>query len=54
MINAIDTVVNAISGVLYQPFIVPLILVAAGVYFTIRLGGIQLKLFPESIRVITE
>ena len=54
MINAIDTVVNAISGVLYQPFIVPLILVAAGVYFTIRLGGIQIKLFPESIKVITE
>ncbi len=54
MINAIDTVVNAISGVLYQPFIVPLILVAAGVYFTIRLGGIQIKLFPESLRVIME
>ena len=27
---------------------------AAGVYFTIRLGGIQLTLFPESLRVITE
>ena len=30
MINAIDNVVNAISGVLYQPYIVPLILVLEG------------------------
>ena len=43
MITAIDNVVNAISGFLYKPFIVPLILVLAGLYFTIRLGGIQIK-----------
>ena len=54
MINAIDNVVNAISGFLYKPFIVPLILVLAGLYFTIRLGGIQIKLFGESIRVVSE
>ena len=54
MIDAIDSVVNAISGVLYQPYIVPLILVLAGVYFTIRLKGLQFSLFGESIRVVSE
>ena len=54
MIQAIDNVVNAISGFLYQPYIVPLILVLAGLYFTIRLGLPQLRLFGESIRVVSE
>ena len=54
MIDAIDNVVNAISGVLYQPYVVPLILVLAGLYFTIRLKGIQFNLFGESIRVVSE
>ena len=35
MINAIDNVVNAISGVLYKPYIVPLFLVLAGVIFSL-------------------
>ena len=47
MIQAIDNVVNAISGILYKPYIIPLLLILAGIYFTIRLGGIQIKLFPE-------
>ena len=54
MIDAIDGVVNAISGFLYQPYIVPLILVLAGLYFTIRLGLPQFGQFGESIRVVTE
>lgn len=54
VIDAIDSVVNAISGVLYQPYIVPLILVAAGIYFTIRTGLLQISLFGESIKVISE
>ena len=54
MIQAIDNVVNAISGFLYEPYIVPLILVLAGLYFTIRLGLPQFSLFGESIRVVTE
>ena len=54
MIQAIDNVVNAISGFLYQPYIVPLILVLAGLYFTIRLGLPQFSLFGESIRVVKE
>ena len=54
MIDLIDNFVNTISGFLYQPYIVPLILVLAGLYFTIRLGIPQFSLFRESIRVVTE
>ena len=54
MINAIDNVVNAISGVLYQPYVVPLLLLLAGFYFTVRLGLLQFRLFGESIRVVSE
>lgn len=54
MLQAIDNVVNAISGFLYQPFIVPLFLIAAGLYLTIRTGCLQIKLFGESFRVIKE
>ena len=54
MIEKIDSVINAISGFLYRPYIVPLILVAAGLYFTIRTGLMQFKLFGESIRVVSE
>ena len=32
MLNTIDSVINAISGVLYQPYVVPLILILAGLY----------------------
>ena len=53
IINAIDGVVNAISGFLYDPW-VPVFLLAAGLYFTIRTGLIQVRLFGESIRVVTE
>ena len=54
MINAIDNVVNAISGVLYQPYVVPLFLLLAGFYFTVRMGLLQFRLFGESIRVVSE
>lgn len=54
MIEAIDKVVNTISGFLYQPYIVPLFLILAGLYFTVRTGLIQIRLFGESIRVVSE
>ena len=54
MIDSIDNVVNAISGVLYKPYVVPLILMLAGIYFTFRLGLLQFRLFGESIRVVKE
>ena len=54
MLNAIHDGINAVSGVLYQPYIVPLFLVLAGIYFTIRLGLPQIRLFGESIKVVSE
>lgn len=54
MIEAIHGVINAISGFLYQPYIVPLFLVAAGLYFTVRTGLLQIRLFGESIKVVNE
>ena len=54
MIDKIESVVNAIGGFLYQPYIVPLFLIVAGLYFTIRTGLIQFRLFGESIHVVAE
>ena len=54
MITAIDNAVNAVSGILYKPFIVPLLLLLAGLYFTVRTGLLQFRLFGESIRVVKE
>ena len=52
--EAIDSVVLAISNLLYKPFIVPLFLIVAGIYFSIRTGWIQVRLFKESINVVME
>ena len=54
MLNTIDNVVNLITGVLYKPYVVPLILILAGLYFTFRLKFVQFRLFAESIRVVKE
>ncbi len=54
MLNSIDSVVNAISSVLYKPFVVPLILLLAGLYFTFRLKLPQIRLLRESFRVVGE
>ena len=54
MIDAIHNAINAVSGVLYQPYIVPLFLIVAGLYFTIRSGLMQISLFGESIKVVSE
>ena len=54
MEKAINDIVLAISGVLYKPLIVPLLLIAGGLYFTIRTKFMQLSMFKESIRVVSE
>ena len=53
ILTAINHIVNTISGFLYDPW-VPVLLLAAGLYFTVRTGLIQFRLFGESIRVVTE
>ena len=54
MLNNINTIINTISGFLYEPYIIPLILVLAGLFFTVKTKFLQLRLFGESIRVVTE
>ena len=39
--GAIDSVVLAISNILYQPWFVPLILIGGAIYLTIRCGFLQ-------------
>ena len=54
MFDAINTVVGAISGVLYQPWCVPLILLAGGLILTIRSKFIQGRMFTEMFKVVME
>ncbi len=52
MLEALDTVILAIANILYKPYFVPLILVAGGLYFTFRMGFIQIRLFKEACSII--
>ena len=54
MFNVINDVVGAISNVLYQPWCVPLILLAGGFILTIRSKFIQGRLFTECFKVVME
>ena len=54
ILDNIDGVVTAISGVLYKPYILPLFLLAAGLIFTFRSKFIQIRLLGESFRVVKE
>ena len=42
------------NDILYKPYVVPLFLIAVGIYFTIRTKGVQIRLFKEMCRVVTE
>ena len=46
--------VGFMNNILYQPYIVPLFLIAVGLYFTIRTKAVQIRLFPEMFRVVME
>ena len=52
--GAIDSVVLAISNILYQPWFVPLILIGGAIYLTIRCGFLQVGMFREACKVIME
>ena len=51
--EAFANIISFISGFLYSYILIAL-LIAAGLYFTIKTGFIQFRLFGESIRVIAE
>ncbi|MBO3143507.1 alanine/glycine:cation symporter family protein [Dermatophilus congolensis] len=44
---------TAVSDVLYKYILIAL-LIGAGLYFSVRTGFVQLRLLPESVRVVTE
>ena len=46
--------VDFMNNWLYKPFVVPLFLIAVGIYFTIRTKGVQVRLFGEMFRVVSE
>ena len=54
MINGIDQGVLAISDILYQPWFVPLLLIAGGIYLTFRCKFLQVGMFKEACKVIME
>ena len=54
MLDTIDTTIRAISAFINRPYLMPLVLILAGLYFTFRLRFVQFRLFGESIRVVKE
>ncbi len=52
--TVIESIISAVSGFLYQPFCVPLILLFGGIFLTVRLKGIQIRMFPECFRVLMD
>ncbi len=46
--------VGFMNNILYQPYVVPMFLIAVGIYFTIRTKAVQVRLFPEMLKVVME
>ena len=46
-------ILNQVDNFLYFPTLI-IIMAAAGLYFTIKTKGVQLRLFPESVRLLFE
>jgi AGCS family alanine or glycine:cation symporter len=53
MYNAFVSLIGNISNIMYS-YLLIILLIAVGIYFTIRSKFIQFRLFGESIRVVTE
>lgn len=54
MLDGIHAIITTLNDFLYQPFIVPLFLLAAGIFFSIRMGFPQLRLLKETFRIARE
>ena len=54
MFDVIDQGVLAVSNILYQPWFVPLLLIAGGIYLTFRCKFMQIGMFKEACKVIME
>ena len=46
-------ILNQIDNVLYFPILI-IVMAVSGLYFTIKTKGVQIRLFPESIRILFE
>ena len=53
MADSIIDFLNKFDDVMYYPVLI-IILAAAGLYFSVRSGFVQLRLFTEACRLITE
>ena len=51
MYQFFDALIADISGFLYS-YLLIILLLAVGLYFTIRTRGIQFRLLPESLRLV--
>ena len=51
--EAITNIFNQIDSVMYYPILI-IVMTLAGIYFTARTKGVQIRLFPESIRLLLE
>ncbi|MBE6567302.1 MAG: alanine:cation symporter family protein [Ruminococcaceae bacterium] len=49
----IETVISAVNDALYG-YILIIVLVLAGLYFTVRTRGVQIGMLPEQVRTVTE
>ena len=45
--------IDSLNSILYYPILI-LVLIAAGLYFSVRTGFVQFRLFGEAIRVVSE
>lgn len=53
MLETINGIISQINGVIYYPILIVLLTVV-GLYFTLRTGLLQFRLFGESVRVVME
>ena len=49
----IGQILDKIDSVMYYPILI-IVMSIAGIYFTALTKGVQIRLFPESIRLLTE
>jgi AGCS family alanine or glycine:cation symporter len=49
----ITAILDKIDSVMYYPILI-IVMTIAGLYFTIRTKGVQVRLFPESVKLLME
>ncbi len=52
--ETISQIIGSVNNVLYRPWCVPLILLLGGIFLTVRLKLLQVRLFPECFKVLMD